>query len=113
MISMRIKLTSFATTLSTVLLALAVNCLPSIAQEVEAGLVLVQNNCARCHAVTKTDVSAHEQAPPFNEVVTRYPPSSLAEALAEGISTGHADMPEFVFSPDQIGDLIAYLESLQ
>ena len=33
--------------------------------------------------------------------------------LAEGIVTGHADMPEFVLTPDEIGAVISYLESLE
>jgi hypothetical protein len=39
----------------------------------------------------------------------------LAEALAEGIVTGHGPirMPEFVFSPEEIDDLLAYLRSVQ
>ena len=37
----------------------------------------------------------------------------LAEALAEGISTGHPDMPEFVFEADEVGAIIQYLESIQ
>jgi mono/diheme cytochrome c family protein len=36
----------------------------------------------------------------------------LEEALAEGISTGHPDMPEFVADPDQIDAILAYIESL-
>ncbi len=83
------------------------------ADDTVAGLALAQKNCARCHAVTKEGTSSHAEAPPFTEVVKRYPPATLAEALAEGIATGHRDMPEFVFSPDEIGDLIAYLEALQ
>lgn len=35
-----------------------------------------------------------------------------AEALAEGIVTGHPDMPAFTFSPTQIGAIIAYIKSL-
>ncbi len=81
--------------------------------DISAGKLLAQENCARCHALAKGEKSKHDQAPSFHQIVTRYPPSSLAEALAEGISTGHPDMPEFVFEPDQISDLIAYLESLQ
>ena len=42
-----------------------------------------------------------------------YPVESLEEALAEGISTGHPTMPEFRLDPDQIGDVIAYLKSLE
>jgi mono/diheme cytochrome c family protein len=37
----------------------------------------------------------------------------LGEALAEGITVGHADMPEFVLEPDEIDAFIAYLESLE
>jgi hypothetical protein len=36
-----------------------------------------------------------------------------AEALAEGINTGHAAMPEFVLDPDQIHDLLSYLKTLE
>ena len=86
---------------------------PAGAQDAGAGQGIARENCVRCHAITKTDVSTLKEAPPFRDVVTRYPPASLAESLAEGISTGHPDMPEFVFPVDQIGDLIAYLETLQ
>jgi cytochrome c2 len=74
---------------------------------------LAQSYCERCHAIGKTGSSKHAEAPVFRDVVSRYPPASLAEALAEGISTGHPDMPEFVFSPDDISNLIAFLESIQ
>jgi hypothetical protein len=37
----------------------------------------------------------------------------LAEALAEGLSVGHPDMPELVFEPDQIVAILAYLKSIQ
>jgi mono/diheme cytochrome c family protein len=42
-----------------------------------------------------------------------WPLESLDEALAEGITVGHPDMPEFVLEPDEIAALIAYLESLE
>ena len=45
-------------------------------------------------------------------VVTRYPPDDLAEALAEGIMSGHPDMPQFVFRPTEIEALVAYLNTL-
>jgi hypothetical protein len=37
----------------------------------------------------------------------------LAEALAEGILTGHPDMPEMSFSPAEVDALIAHLRSLE
>jgi mono/diheme cytochrome c family protein len=83
------------------------------AEAVAAGRALLEANCARCHAIGKEGDSPHKQAPPFREVVTRYPVEGLAEALAEGIVTGHPDMPEFVFEPPEIGAILAYLNSLK
>jgi cbb3-type cytochrome c oxidase subunit III len=63
------------------------------------GEALVTANCARCHAVGRTGASAHPDAPPFRTLSRKYKIEGLAEALAEGLSTGHPDMPEFVFAP--------------
>ena len=41
------------------------------------------------------------------------PVEDLAEALGEGIVTGHAAMPQFVFEPYQVGAIIAYLRTLE
>ncbi len=76
------------------------------------GHALIEANCARCHAIGMNDVSTHKEAPPFRVVVTRYPPQDLAESLAEGIVSGHPDMPEFVFQPAEIEAIIAYLNTL-
>lgn len=82
------------------------------AEAVAKGRSIVEANCARCHAIGKDDTSQHQDAPPFRVVVTRYPPENLAEALAEGIVSGHPDMPEFVFEPPEINAIIAYLDTL-
>jgi cytochrome c len=83
------------------------------ADDIAAGRKLVEDNCSRCHAIGVTGDSPLAKAPPFREVVTRYPPESLAEALVEGIVTGHNEMPEFVFEADQAAEIIAYLDSLK
>lgn len=77
------------------------------------GEALLTKNCARCHAIGALGDSALEQAPPFRQIVTRYPLDNLAEALAEGIVSGHADMPEFVFQPGEIDGILAYLATLK
>ena len=74
---------------------------------------LVEENCARCHAIGKECDSPHKQAPPFRTLSAKYPVSDLAESLAEGIVSGHPDMPIFVFSPQDVGAIIDYLESIQ
>jgi mono/diheme cytochrome c family protein len=76
------------------------------------GLEILNANCGRCHATGEDDASKHTEAPPFRVVVTRYPPENLAEALAEGIVSGHPDMPEFVFQPAEIEAILAYLGTL-
>ena len=37
----------------------------------------------------------------------------LGEAFAEGIVTGHNNMPEFAFEPDDVTAIIAYLDTLK
>ena len=52
-------------------------------------------------------------APKFRELHQRYPVENLAEAMAEGIVTGHPQMPEFLFYSWEVHDIIAYLKSIQ
>ena len=80
---------------------------------VDQGRAIAERQCARCHAVDVHDASKLPIAPPLRDIAKRYPPQSLAEALAEGIVTGHKGMPEFSFTPQEIGALIAHLEVLR
>ena len=80
---------------------------------VEAGRDIADRLCARCHAIGAEGESPHEEAPPFRTFADKWPVAHLGEALAEGISVGHPDMPEFVLEPDEIDAFIAYLESLE
>ncbi|HEX2019268.1 MAG TPA: cytochrome c [Aurantimonas sp.] len=83
------------------------------AEMLAEGRALLEANCSRCHAIDGSDDSQHPEAPPFRTLSRQYPVSSLQEALAEGIVTGHPDMPEFSAEPAQIAAIIAYLESIQ
>jgi len=79
----------------------------------DKGEVLVRENCSRCHAVGLEGASPNSVAPPFRTLSSKYPIEDLAESLAEGIVSGHPDMPIFVFEPLQVDAIIAYLESIQ
>jgi mono/diheme cytochrome c family protein len=79
----------------------------------DKGKVLVEKNCSRCHAIGKEGNSTHPEAPPFRTLSSRYPIDDLAESLAEGIVSGHPDMPIFVFSPTDVEAIIEYLKSIQ
>ena len=110
-----LRVSAAATAAVTVLAAFAP--LPAASEELspdaQAGLAIVRADCSRCHAIGRTGDSPLREAPPFRTLHTRYPVESLEESLAEGIITGHPAMPEFQFSPAQVGDIIAYLKSLE
>lgn len=82
-------------------------------QPIAHGKRFVEQNCARCHAIGKFDKSKHADAPTFREISTYYPLDGLEEGFAEGIVTGHPDMPVFTLEPIQIADVIAYMETLK
>ena len=97
-------------------LAMTLSCSgPALAQSpaVQRGQVFVQTNCAQCHSVDRYTLSPLKDAPPFRTLHRNYPVESLEESLAEGIMTGHPTMPQFRLDPGQIGDVIAYLKSLE
>jgi mono/diheme cytochrome c family protein len=77
------------------------------------GYTLLRKNCARCHAIEAIGNSPLPKAPPFRDVVKRYDPAMLQESLAEGIVTGHNNMPDFSFSPEDVTAIVAYLQSLR
>jgi mono/diheme cytochrome c family protein len=74
----------------------------------ERGHALAQKLCARCHAIERP----WGGPPPFRELSQRYPIEMLAEALAEGIVTGHPAMPSFTFHPRDIEALLTYIDGL-
>lgn len=79
----------------------------------QRGKVFALNNCARCHSIDHVTQSPLKIAPPFRTLHERYPIESIAEALAEGIYTGHPTMPSFALEPDQLHDLMSYLKTLE
>jgi mono/diheme cytochrome c family protein len=81
--------------------------------DVAAGKMLAEQHCSRCHAVGDEGQSLMEGAPPLRDLKLRYPIEDLAEAMAEGMVTAHPQMPVFTFSPEEIDDLLAYLDSLE
>jgi mono/diheme cytochrome c family protein len=79
----------------------------------QRGRAFARTNCAKCHSIDRFTPSPLKIAPPFRTLHEHYEVETLAEALAEGISTGHPTMPEFQLEPDQINDFVAFLKSLE
>lgn len=101
----------------SLLMALAtLRSIPIVAGQDQAklarGQAIVEAKCARCHAIGRTGASPLDRAPPLRTIATRYPLENLAEALAEGIFTGHEEMPNFRFNPDEIDAILAYMDSV-
>ena len=82
-------------------------------RSIEAGQKIIQEQCSSCHAVSVDDKSQHQEAPELRLLSRQYPVEMLAEALAEGIMSGHPDMPILEFDADQVDQIIDYLKSIQ
>jgi cytochrome c len=96
------------------LLLLAVSfAAPAAAEDLQHGQELLSKNCGSCHAIGLSGESANKEAMPLREIGRRYQVEALEEALGEGMMSGHPDMPEFTFDADDVGDIIAYLKSIQ
>jgi len=79
----------------------------------DKGRALVKKDCSRCHAIGIEGDSPNPEAPPFRTLSSKYPVEDLAESLAEGIVSGHPEMPIFVFGPTDVEAIIDYLQSIQ
>lgn len=86
---------------------------PSDPASLASGRELAEIHCAACHGVAESDLSAQAGAPAFRDLSLRYPLESLEESLAEGIVTGHENMPEVAFEPADIDAFLGYLTSIQ
>ncbi len=89
---------------------------PALAQlspAAQRGLTFVRVHCGECHAIDKVSASPITIAPPFRTLRFKYPIESMRQRLSEGITAGHPTMPQFRLDPDQIADVIAYIESLK
>jgi mono/diheme cytochrome c family protein len=83
-------------------------------EQLEAkGKSILADKCSRCHQIGPAGRSPLAEAPAFGTLMQRYKPEQLEEALGEGLSSGHPAMPEFVFEPDEISAIIAYLGTLR
>lgn len=85
----------------------------AVGQSVQRGMLFARANCARCHSIDKYSESPLKIAPPFRTLHLKYPVTELQEALAEGIVTGHQNMPEFRLDGGQIADFLAFLKTLE
>ena len=77
------------------------------------GLRFARLNCAQCHAIEAVGDSPLTIAPPFRTLHLKFPIESLRRRLGEGILTDHPTMPQFRLDPDQLADVMAYLQTFE
>src|SRR5262249_22771927 len=86
---------------------------PALAQSPAAqrGLTFVRVHCAQCHAVDKVSDSPLTIAPPSGPLHPKSPIESLRGRLAEAMVADHRTMRQFGLDPDQLADVMAYLQT--
>ena len=78
----------------------------------QGGAELARDVCTQCHAVRDRElVSPNPRSPTFYEIANT--PGMTAAALTVTLTTPHAGMPMFVFTPEQRQDIIGYILSLK
>ena len=86
--------------------------LPKLDAAQQRGHDFAVRRCAGCHTVGLDDGGAGD-GPAFAKLARRYNPISLEHRFAEVSAHGFDRMPPVGFTPAELGDLVAYFDSLQ
>lgn len=76
------------------------------------GRAVLQQNCARCHAIDSSGDSPMQAAPPMREIYGRFAPRELQAELSEGMVSHFRDMPQIEFASEDVDAIMAYLYQL-
>jgi mono/diheme cytochrome c family protein len=79
----------------------------------ERGRFVAQRSCAGCHAVEGVAGSPNPVAPTFSVLRARHDETGLKRRLAEISRDGHHQMPPIYMTQDEIGDIAAYIRTLE
>jgi mono/diheme cytochrome c family protein len=79
----------------------------------DRGRFYALRSCAGCHAVAGQGESPNGSAPSFAAIRLRYNALSLPRRLAEISKNGHHEMPPIYMTPDEIQDIVAYVETVE
>jgi cytochrome c len=73
------------------------------------GELLARRNCSQCHAIGRAEASPNLEAPPFRDTASRFTGRDLEAGVLGALLTGHPQMPQFRFTPNEIRDLLAHI----
>jgi mono/diheme cytochrome c family protein len=98
--------------LGAVLLAASVSQVEAQEGDVAAGVAYAKQVCAECHAVLPNEqISPLAQAPTFQKVANL--PGMTEMALSVWLQSSHPTMPNIILKPDDLRNVVAYIESLK
>jgi len=88
---------------------------PATAQEAgdaKRGLAYATANCAECHGILAADqTSPRRGVATFKKIAET--PGMTGTAIAVWLQTSHPTMPNFLISPEDRADIVAYILSLR
>ena len=85
---------------------------PAHAQDIEAGRMIAQTWCSRCHAVDAQSHGAQNDAVPSFLAIAKMS-STTQMPLTVFLSTSHGRMPDFSLTRTEIRNVSAYILSLR
>ena len=92
--------------------AVAANIAPSVAvADASHGEGLAHQWCAGCHGAGSNEPSPNPHAPGFSTVAND--PAATEYSLHVFLQIPHDRMPNIILTPDQIDDLVSYIETLK
>jgi mono/diheme cytochrome c family protein len=96
----------------TMAMALLMLPLPAAAQSPGVGGTLAEHWCMGCHVIERDPPTATSGgAPSFSAIAAK--PGTTAASLAQYLSSGHTNMPDFSLSRSERDALVAYILSLR
>lgn len=80
--------------------------------DVVSGRTLIEKSCSECHSVSAAERRKRSyRAPGFDEVAAK--PQTTAISLRAFLQSPHPSMPNFILTPEERDDAIAYILSLK
>jgi mono/diheme cytochrome c family protein len=77
----------------------------------QQGLALARAQCSECHRVEGSGPSPSPGAPGFVHIANT--PGMTSAALVATLRTSHRTMPNIIIKDNDVGDLVAYMQSLK
>ena len=105
-----VMIRSYAATALIAVVAVAVNCVPSVAADVGHGEQLARRWCSACHLVASDQQQASADVPTFSAVARM--PNFSREKVANFLLDPHPKMPDLSLGRRDAEDIAAYIASL-